>query len=286
MFNCRSNIDNQHSTVGGDMEKRFILAMIVAATVNFTSVTVIAAIDEGTAAYNAGDYAKAFVEYKKMAVQGNTAAQLKLGSMYHLGVGVVQNYPEAMKWYLKAAEGGLAEAQYRVATLYGDGKGGIPQDHAEEFIWYRKAADQGVPDAQLNVGALYARGVGVTQDYAEAAKWYRKAAELGLAEAKFNLAVMYGKGQGGLQDSSEEEKWYRRAADQGYPDAQFNMGILYARGDGVPKDYTLAYMWFDLAAAKGNDRARRYRDTAASQLTLAEIAEARRMVSEWKPKKE
>ena len=43
--------------------------------------------------------------------------------------------------------------------------------------WFRKAADRGLVDAQFNLGVIYDAGEGVTQDYAEAAKWYRRFAE-------------------------------------------------------------------------------------------------------------
>ena len=63
-------------------------------------------------------------------------------------------------------------------------------------MWYRKAADQGIAEAQFNLGVMYRDGQGVTQDYAEAVKWFRKAADQGNADAQFNLGVMYRNGEG------------------------------------------------------------------------------------------
>lgn len=87
---------------------------------------------------------------------------------------------------------------------------------------------------------------------------------------------------GGFEKAFEE---FKELADHGNASAQYSVGLMYARGDGVPKDYFLAYTWFNLAAAQGNDRARRYRNTCATQLTLSQIAEAERMAREWKPSK-
>jgi uncharacterized protein len=56
--------------------------------------------------------------------------------------------------------------------MYAQGLG-VEQDYAEAVKWYRKAADQGVTAAQSNLGLMYAQGLGVAQDYAEAVKWYR-----------------------------------------------------------------------------------------------------------------
>ncbi len=59
--------------------------------------------------------------------------------------------------------------------MYGKGLG-VPQDHAVAVQWYRKAAEQGVAKAEFNLGLMYDNGLGVKQDYAKGAKWYRKAA--------------------------------------------------------------------------------------------------------------
>ena len=41
--------------------------------------------------------------------------------------------------------------------------------------WFRKAADQDIADAQYNLGLMYAKGLGVQQDYVEAHKWFNLA---------------------------------------------------------------------------------------------------------------
>ena len=50
--------------------------------------------------------------------------------------------------------------------------------------WFRKAAEQGIAEAQFILGMRYAAGRGVRQDYAEAIKWYRKSAEQGFARSE------------------------------------------------------------------------------------------------------
>lgn len=137
------------------------------------------------------------------------------------------------------------------------------------------------------VGA-YERG-----NYTIAYRLFKELAEKGTPEAQFNLGVMYDTGQGVLQDYVEAAMWYQRAANQGYAAAQFNLGIRYAKGQGVPEDYVLAHMWINLAASRfppseqGNrEMAVKSRDIVASMMTPDQIAEAQRMVREWKPKME
>ena len=55
---------------------------------------------------------------RRMAEQGNVAAQMSLGNLYSDGTVVPRDDNEAFKWLLMAAQQGLVEAQARVATLY------------------------------------------------------------------------------------------------------------------------------------------------------------------------
>src|SRR5208283_2769950 len=194
---------------------RFRLLLFAAVLVGFAAPAY-AGHDEGKAAYDRGDYAKAYKEFKPLAEHGDADAQGYMGEMYYLGRGVPQSYVKAAKWY-------------------------------------RKAAEQGFPPAQRELGGIYANGQGVPQDHAEAIRWYRKAAE------------------------------------QGDDEAQFELGWAYTDGKSVPQDFIQAYMWFDLAAAHENDTyaedyAGDFRDSLAEKMTPAQIAEARRLAREWKPK--
>ena len=129
-------------------------------------------------------------------------------------------------------------------------------------------------------------------DYATALRLWRPLAEQGDDHAQFDVAYMYEHGNGVPQDFAEAAKWYRLAAEQGYGSAQLNLATMYARGDGVPPDYVQAHMWFNLAASglpssivpKDRDKAVKYRDIIASNMTPAQIAEAQKLAREWKPK--
>ncbi len=83
----------------------------------------------------------------------------------------------------------------------------------------------------------------------------------------------------------------RPLAEQGHARAQYNLGVAYHQGKGVPQDYVLAHMWSNLAASRfedyvivERDQAVRRRDSIASKMTPAQIAEAQRLAREWKPK--
>ena len=60
----------------------------------------------------------------------------------------------------------------------------MPQDEAEAVAWYRRAAEQGVADAQFSLGFAYANGEGVPQDYVTAHMWINLAAATGNENAR------------------------------------------------------------------------------------------------------
>jgi TPR repeat protein len=95
-----------------------------------------------------------FLETKAKAEAGDAGAQFDLGQMYALGVvGVQMDTKEAVKWYRKAAEGGIAKAQSIVGGCYANGDG-VKKDFKEAVKWYRKAAEQGYLYAQENLQRL------------------------------------------------------------------------------------------------------------------------------------
>jgi uncharacterized protein len=73
------------------------------------------------------------------AEQGDDAAQTNLGMMYNEGLGVAQNYNEAMRWYRAAAIQGNEIAQLFIAFLYERGQG-VPVDNVSAMMWFNIAA--------------------------------------------------------------------------------------------------------------------------------------------------
>ena len=74
---------------------------------------------------------------------------------------------------------------------------GVPKDYKRAAKWYLKAAEQGLAVHQHGLGLMYYGGQGVPQDYEQAARWLSKAAKQGNAEAQSYLNMIYESGQGG-----------------------------------------------------------------------------------------
>ena len=73
------------------------------------------------------------------------------------------NYQQAVELFRRAADQGLADAQFNLCVMYENGQG-VTQDYRQAVEWYRKAADQGLAGAQNYLGIMYADGIGVPKD--------------------------------------------------------------------------------------------------------------------------
>jgi TPR repeat protein len=118
-----------------------------------------------------------------LADRQDAPEQFRVGVMYELGQGAKQDYAEARRWYLKAAEHDDPRAEFALGVLAVRGLG-APKDFAEAAKWFHRAADHGVASAQFNLGLMYAHSLGVPQDYVLAHTWLSLAVVQGEDGAK------------------------------------------------------------------------------------------------------
>ena len=127
---------------------------------------------------------KMYKELHEAAENGDIDAQYKLGIYYwHGNKSLKQDYDEAVKWLLKAAEQEHEDAIYDLGFCYYD-----MEKYDEAVKWFRKSADFGEPRAQYFLGLCYEKGYGIDPNGEEAFYWYQKAAEQGDKEAMQWLA--------------------------------------------------------------------------------------------------
>ena len=95
--------------------------------------------------------------------------------------------PLSFMWYKRAADQGLAEAQFNVAIAFKDGKG-TPVHKLQAFRYFRLAALQGHDRAQNNLGAMYVKGDPIPRDLLKAYVLFSLAAatDLNMAERNRN----------------------------------------------------------------------------------------------------
>ena len=189
---------------------------------------------------------KAIMWYQKSAKQEYPSAQAALFQYYYLNGELLKKggAERIITCARKAAEGGIAEAQFNLGSFYRRGEI-VEKDYKEAKKWYEKAAAQNFAEAQHSLGHLYLEGLGVEIDNNEAAIWFHKAAKQGVAESQHGLGDYYSRE---VKDFKEANKWYTKAALQGIVEAQFNVGNYYQSGKYEKRDFSIAIYWFTLAA--------------------------------------
>lgn len=134
-------------------------------------------------------------------------------------------YVEARIYYEIAAQAGHAQAQYRLAELYAEGRGG-PEDIEKSERYYILAANQGHVNAQFDLAHRYSDIFAIFgKRYSDARKYFQMAADdqgyNGISRTAQNrLAAMCNDGEGGPRDVVMARKYYRLAADQGDTDSR------------------------------------------------------------------
>ena len=211
-------------------------------------------MNDHDASFTDENYEKAAEWYLRSAEQGNANAQYRLGLLYYDGRGVKQDYEEAARWLTEAAKQNHAEAQYYLGMFAENGYG-MEQDEQRAAEWYIQSAEQGNIDAQYRLGLLYYSGRGVEQNYKEAVRWFEKAAEQNHAEALNYMGICAENGYGLQQDDRSAAAWFAQSAEQGNADAQCRLGLLYLDGRGVEQNYGEAVRWFEKAAEQNQPEA-------------------------------
>lgn len=180
-----------------------------------------------------------FLSYAQSAHLGNAAGLVTLGSLL---AGMTDHF--ALEAFARAANMGVAEAQFRLGQYLFEGKG-VEKDASQAAAWFEKAAVQGHVQAQSSLGVMYLRGHGVAKEAKSALHWFQQAAEQGDAKAQWNLGSMYASGgPDGKKDQKLAFVWCQRAADQDFAPAQATLGGLFA-AMGKQKE---AIFWLSKAA--------------------------------------
>jgi hypothetical protein len=137
-------------------------------------------------------FQEAFVEVRRSAVSLYLEGKSKLRT----------HFAEALDLLRQAGELGETHAMMVLGNIYWErGESRDDKDEfPEAFRWFHKAADAGDRDGMRNVGVFYEMGIGVRENELFAAQWYRKAVDLGSSDAAYNLGGMYEAGRGVPRD--------------------------------------------------------------------------------------
>ncbi len=180
-----------------------------------------------------------FHRRQRAAKQGNRESQYTIACMYKCGFGVEQNIKEAARWYRKAADQGLAQAQYALGLMCVAAGSKEYDHHTLDFMCENRESDE--------------------CDHRNAIDWYLKAAEQGHVGAQYELAeVIYDYYGDRDHDLVDAYNWYYEAAEQGHADAQYKCGMIIEEGKGfIEPDDEVAAIYYFKAARQGHTEAQR-----------------------------
>ena len=127
-----------------------VLAAAIAILVSAGTAHARSDMEQGWAAYERGDYAKAASLIRPYAEKGDPEAQFKLGRMYQQGQGVPKDHAEAVKWYRLSAEAGQPFAQNNLGVMYKNGWG-VEQDYVKAYLWFNLAIGNYLEFEEMNL---------------------------------------------------------------------------------------------------------------------------------------
>ncbi|ACE06310.1 hypothetical protein Aasi_0951 [Candidatus Amoebophilus asiaticus 5a2] len=211
---------------------------------------------------------------------GDLSAQAELGEIYRNGMGVEENYQEALKWYTKALneykealsanktteqseeeKNDFNNVLFGLGEMYRKGLGSDP-NYKEAYKLYQELAYENV-DARgyYGLAKLYEKhlikdeSIDINQ---KILGLYTDAARRGHTRAQFKLATIYQNGEAwGISVNPKKALgWYTEAASKGDREACFKLADMYYKGEGIQAaNYEEAFKWYMTLAPQGEIKA-------------------------------
>ncbi len=165
---------------------------------------------------------------RKAADAGNPLAQFNWAQILVTQTPGVKGLRDALPYYEKSAEKGIADAQYALSQIYLNLPGLPEEKRSRAKEWLLRAAKAGYDTAQFDMGVWLINGTEFERDYEAGFRWMRLAALNGHVLAANKLAHLYINAIGTGPDPVEAAKWYIIARRAGLEDPaleDFYLGI-------------------------------------------------------------
>ena len=146
---------------------------------------------EGVAAFDAHDYAKAYAIFTELSQHHDIAALRNIAYMERKGLGTKRDPKAALDKYKLAARAGMPTAAADLGQMLLYGEAG-PADPKAALPWLKMAAAASHPVAQFQLGQMYEFGEAVPQDYQKAKRLYAASAARGYKPAIYRLSYLKG----------------------------------------------------------------------------------------------
>ncbi|KAI0099816.1 hypothetical protein GGR51DRAFT_384884 [Nemania sp. FL0031] len=135
------------------------------------------------------DEAYALQLFEQAAHLGYKFSQFRLGCVYEYGsMGCPIDPRQSIMWYSRAATQGEHQSELALSGWYLTGSDGVlQQSDTEAYLWARKAAQAGLAKAEYAMGYFTEVGIGVPANLEDAKRWYWRAAAQDFPKARERL---------------------------------------------------------------------------------------------------
>lgn len=190
-----------------------------------------------------------FESISRLAEEGDSVAQYKLGEMLVSGEGAEKDVSKGEAWLIKSAQQGETDAINELASLYINEFSREPSANKYStnkkmaFDILESAAVRGDAESQRLLAIMYGAGIGGAKNEAKSLEWIQRSATNGDAEAQLIMSRFYSLNANGRQGVPRSKKleieWALKAAEQNNPYAQRRLGTLYTEANVLPEERAL-----------------------------------------------
>lgn len=121
-----------------------------------------------------------------LAADGSPLAMYLIAGIYHRGQKVEIDYSAAVKWYKRAADGGVKRAFVYMARIYAE-----QEQYDRAYEAYDRGASLGYAPCLTGLASMFFLGRGTEINLEEAERLWSRAITLGNLYAKKSLGVAY-----------------------------------------------------------------------------------------------
>ncbi|MCQ8877116.1 sel1 repeat family protein [Pseudoalteromonas shioyasakiensis] len=152
-----------------------------------------------------------FKDFKKYARKDIPQATEVLGTFYYKGYGVEQSFKKARKYYLNSAKYGNPNAQFKLALMMLEGKGG-DKEISQGINWMEWAARNDILAAHYFLGLYYLEGEYVDKDVELGKQFLKYAATKEYRKAQYILGKLYESDVFGKPNKDIAVEYYKMSA--------------------------------------------------------------------------
>ncbi|MFK0689376.1 caspase family protein [Mesorhizobium sp. IMUNJ 23033] len=194
------------------------------------------------------DRTQANALYKAAADKGDPYGMMAWGRALFNGYDVKPDTAKGLDLLLKAAAMGHTYAMNELASIFTDGRNGVPADAARAVAFLEAGVQRQDMYSMNLLGRNYLSGQGVEKDPKQAQALFQKAMDLGQPYAPASLARMYRDGAGVDQDLAEAQRLFELATARGDHSAAWDRAALeMQKGNKVDQAVAVRFLAFAVA---------------------------------------